>query len=85
MSLSRRTLPVESRVVIIDDFMKAGGTAKGMVELLLEFKSKVLGIGVLIDTKTPEKKLVEEYYSLLKLEIVNEEKKEILIKPYLEK
>lgn len=85
MSLSRRTLPVESRVVIIDDFMKAGGTAKGMVELLWEFKSKVLGIGVLIDTKTPEKKLVDDYYSLLKLEEVNEEKRKILIEPVMEK
>jgi purine operon repressor len=81
MSLSRRALPVESRVVIIDDFMKAGGTAKGMVELLWEFKSNVLGIGVLIDTKIPEKKLVDDYYSLLKLEEVNEEKRKILIEP----
>lgn len=85
MSLSRRALPVESRVIIIDDFMKAGGTAKGMVELLWEFKSNVLGIGVLIDTKIPEKKLVDDYYSLLKLEEVNEEKRKILIEPVTEK
>ncbi len=82
MSLSRRALPLESRVIIIDDFMKAGGTAKGMTELLLEFKAKVLGIGVLIDTKIPEKKLVDGYFSLLKLKEVDEDKRIISIEPY---
>ncbi|MCR4443039.1 MAG: pur operon repressor [Peptococcaceae bacterium] len=81
MSLSRRALPVESRVIIIDDFMKAGGTARGMVDLLSEFKSTVLGIGVLVDTGVPEKKLVSDYYSLLKLVEVNEQEKKIVIIP----
>lgn len=81
MSLSRRALPLGSRVVIVDDFMKAGGTAKGMIELLGEFKSDVLGIGVLIDTRIPEKKLVKNYYSLLKLVEVNEQAKRIIIEP----
>lgn len=83
MSLPRRALPLDSKVVIIDDFMKAGGTAKGMTELLWEFKSTVLGIGILIDTKIPETKLVSDYYSLLKLEEVDEQKRQIAIKPIL--
>jgi len=83
MSLSRRALPVGSRVIIIDDFMKAGGTAKGMIDLLCEFKSRVLGIGVLIDTKVPEKKLVDGYYSLLKLIEVNETDKKVVIEPII--
>ncbi len=33
----------------IDDFMKAGGTALGIINLLKEFESELLGIGVLID------------------------------------
>lgn len=81
MSLSRRALPIGSRVIIIDDFMKAGGTAKGMIDLLWEFKSQVLGIGVLIDTKEPARKLVEGYYSLLKLVEVNEAEKKVLVEP----
>jgi len=81
MSLTRRALPLESRVIIIDDFMKAGGTAKGMNDLLLEFKSRVLGIGVLIDTKVPEQKLVSGYYSLLRLNNVDEAAKRIEIEP----
>lgn len=81
MSLARRALPVESRVIIIDDFMKAGGTAKGMIELLNEFKAEVLGMGVLIDTELPTKKLVDSYYSLLKLSKVDETTRTISLKP----
>lgn len=81
MSLARRALPLESRVIIIDDFMKAGGTAKGMTELLGEFKAEVIGIGVLIDTEFPEQKLVTNYYSLLKLRKVDEQNKEIILYP----
>lgn len=84
MSLSRRALPTDSRVIIIDDFMKAGGTAKGMMDLLWEFKAQVLGIGVLIDTETPAKKLVSNYYSILKLIKVDEIERQITIKPLLD-
>jgi len=34
MSLARRALKEESRVLIIDDFMRAGGTIRGMMDLL---------------------------------------------------
>lgn len=85
MTLTRRALPVESRVVIVDDFMKAGGTAKGMIDLLWEFKAKVLGIGVLIDTELPEQKMVSNYYSLLRLTKVDEQERKIFIKPLPDK
>lgn len=84
MSLSRRALPLGSKVIIIDDFMKAGGTAKGMIELLQEFKAEVLGIGILIDTEYPEKKLVNNYYSLLRLVEVDEQERKISIKSILD-
>jgi len=82
MSLSRRSLPTDSKVIIIDDFMKAGGTAKGMIELLTEFKAEVLGIGVLIDTEVPEQKLVANYTALLKLSKVDENNREIILNPH---
>lgn len=67
MSLARRAITPGSRVVIIDDFMKAGSTALGMIELMSEFKVTVDGIGVLISTAKPQKKLVSDYLSLLEL------------------
>lgn len=79
MSLAKRTLPENSKVIIIDDFMKAGGTAKGMTDLLAEFKAQILGIGVLIATREPENKLIKDYLALLELEFIDSEEKKIKI------
>lgn len=80
MSLSRRALPSESQVIIIDDFMKAGGTAKGMIDLMKEFKAEVLGLGVLVDTIEPTNKLVDKYLGLLQLVELDEKNEKVMIK-----
>ncbi|MZQ74974.1 MAG: pur operon repressor [Peptoclostridium sp.] len=67
MSLSRKSLKEGSKVILIDDFMRGGGTLKGMQDLMKEFKADVVGKGVLISTNAPEKKLVEGCISLMKL------------------
>ena len=68
MSLSRRALEPKRRVLVIDDFMKAGGTALGIRNLMTEFEADVVGIGVLVEARmTEEPKLVEGYLSLLQL------------------
>lgn len=82
MSLSRRAIRKGTRSIFIDDFMKAGGTAVGIIELMREFENEVAGIGVLIETKEPEHKLVENYVSLLTLNGVDEEKGNIMIEPF---
>ena len=83
MSLPRRALPAGSKVLIIDDFMKAGGTARGMVDLANEVGAQVVGTGVLIATNEPEEKLVEEYLALLMLHDVGQHTKIIDIRPVL--
>lgn len=80
MSLARRALPTDSKVIIIDDFMKAGGTAKGMVDLMKEFKAEVLGIGVLMDTLEPKEKLIDNYLGLLELVELDEKNKKVIIR-----
>ena len=68
MSLSRRALEPQKRVLIIDDFMKLGGTALGMKNLMAEFEADVVGMGILVEARmTAEPKLVGEYLSLLQL------------------
>lgn len=68
MSLSRRALEPQKRVLIIDDFMKAGGTALGIKNLMKEFEADVVGIGILVEAQLNiEPKLVEGYLSLLQL------------------
>ncbi len=80
MSLSRKSMKEGTKVLIIDDFMKAGGTAKGMIDMMKEFKAEVRGIGVFIDTKEPKHKLIDNFVSLITLKELNEEKGEIKLK-----
>lgn len=81
MALARRSLPPGSKVLLIDDFMKAGGTAQGMQDLMAEFKAQVLGLGILVGTVAPQEKLVDNYLALLELEDLDEKEKNILIRP----
>jgi purine operon repressor len=81
MVLSLRSLKRNSKLLFIDDFMKGGGTAKGILELAREFECEVSGIGVLVQTAEPVKKLVDERFSLLTLQDVNEEKGITIIAP----
>lgn len=81
MVLSLKAVKRNSRILFIDDFMKAGGTAKGIIDLAKEFDSEVVGIGVLIGTMEPSKKLVEDYFSLLTLNSVDEDNGVINIQP----
>lgn len=81
MSLSRRAIVAGARVLIIDDFMKAGGTARGLVDLMGEFDADVVGVGVLIETAEPRDKLVDDYTSLVVLESVRERPREVIVRP----
>lgn len=89
MSLARRALKEESRVLIIDDFMKAGGTVHGMMDLLKEFRATVVGVGVFVESREEIMKehLVEEYISLARLSSVDLKTKQISVFPgnYFEK
>ncbi|MFV2050242.1 pur operon repressor [Metabacillus litoralis] len=79
MLLAKRSLKEGSNVLIIDDFMKAGGTINGMVSLLEEFKAKVAGIGVLVETEGVEERLVDQYVSLVKLADVDVRERNIQV------
>jgi purine operon repressor len=81
MSLSKRSVKKGSKCIFVDDFMKAGGTASGIIELMKEFECSVVGIGVLIESAPTNKRLVENYMSIMKLEYINEETGEISIVP----
>lgn len=65
MCLSKKSLKPGSKCIFIDDFMRGGGTAKGIVDLLREFDSELVGIGVLIDNKLSPNKVTKEYISLV--------------------
>ncbi|KRN45959.1 purine operon repressor [Weissella viridescens] len=71
MELSRRSLPMGSRVLIVDDFMKAGGTIRGMASLVKEFEGQVVGAAVVAEGRV-ENRVIEDYTSLVHVETNNE-------------
>jgi len=72
MVLSKRSMQSGRKVLITDDFMKAGGTMLGMKSLLEEFGCELAGIAVLVESDHAEEVLVDNYLSLVKLHAVNE-------------
>ena len=69
MSLSRRAVAQGQRCLIVDDFLKGGGTAKGMIDLMREFDVTVVGMTFVMSTATPLKKRVTGEKSLMVMDI----------------
>lgn len=69
MYLGTRFLNASSRVLIVDDFMRGGSTAAGMLLMAREFAAEVTGVGVFITSPEPVKKAVTDYRSLLELTV----------------
>ena len=81
MSLTRRALGTGKKVLIIDDFIKAGGTAKGLMSLMQEFEAEVVGLGILMeDAVWNTSRLVTEYLALLQLVEVDPSTQKTIVK-----
>ncbi|GAA3632967.1 pur operon repressor [Lactobacillus hamsteri] len=81
MELPTRALKKGSNVLVVDDFMKGGGTLTGMEELVKEFDSTVAGICVLCEADFDKNKLVDDYLSLVKISNIDTQKKLIMAEP----
>ena len=80
MALARRAVKSGQKALIIDDFMKGGGTLGGMVELMQEFQVKVVGIGVMIATaRSPVAKL--NVRALMTIEELDEVGNRAIVRP----
>lgn len=80
MSLSKRAVREGQRTLIIDDFIAGGGTVRAIFEMMKEFSITVVGCGVAISTKTPQKKRIENYRSLMVLDEIDEENQRIAVR-----
>jgi purine operon repressor len=65
MTLPLRAVPEGARVLFIDDFLRGGGTARGVHDLMHECRAVLAGIGVLVDTVQPAEKMIDRYLSLV--------------------
>ncbi|WAH37326.1 pur operon repressor [Alicyclobacillus dauci] len=72
MSLGKRAMPSEACALIVDDFMRAGATARAVVDLLKEFSAEVVGTAVFMATSQPTTKMVNDYFTLLRVHEVSE-------------
>lgn len=78
MFLAKRSLKPGSRVLIVDDFLKGGGTITGMMSLLTEFDSELVGVAVFAEN-AKTKKMAISYKSLLKVSELNVENHHIVV------
>ncbi|MEG0829791.1 MAG: pur operon repressor [Anaerovoracaceae bacterium] len=81
MSISKRAAATGSSALIVDDFMRAGGSIKGIREILSEFDTKIAGIGVAIASIYPEEKKISDYTPLVYLGAVGEDDKSVEVFP----
>ena len=81
MSLSRRAVKENQRALIVDDFLKGGGTARGMVELMREFNVEVAGMAFVMATASPEKKRISGEKALMTLSVTEGEPAAALVRP----
>lgn len=77
MSISKRAAAPGSKALIIDDFMRGGGSIKGIAEILSEVGIEVAGIGVAIANIEPKKKKVDNYFPIVYLGTVDETNKNV--------
>ena len=65
MSLGRRAVQAGQRALIVDDVLKAGGTAKGMMDLMAEFSVEVIGSAFVISRAISGERLITGEKSLM--------------------
>lgn len=79
MSLSRRAVKEGQKCLIVDDFLKAGGTAKGMVDLMREFNVEVVGTAFVMERAQQGHKLISNAKALMTMDVT--EDGELTVKP----
>ncbi len=81
MELSKRSLQSGAGVLIVDDFMKGGGTVNGMKSLIDEFDAKLVGVSVFAEGSFTGERMVSDYTSLLRIDTVDAKGKNITAAP----
>jgi purine operon repressor len=81
MTLPLRAVPAGARALFIDDFLRGGGTARGVHDLMREFQAEIVGVGVLIEAVQPREKLIDQYVSLLVFDGVDEARGLVRVAP----
>ncbi|MDD3243655.1 MAG: phosphoribosyltransferase family protein, partial [Eubacteriales bacterium] len=81
MSLPKRAVKEGQRALIVDDFLKGGGTSVGLRDLMKEFNAQVVGTAFVLEAAAPRNKLIDGYRSLMVVESVDDVGKVIRVHP----
>lgn len=84
MSMSKRAIKPNSKVIIVDDFMRGGGSINGLSEMVNEFGSEISAIGVAIAVKDVKNRKVKDFECLVQLGKVDFESKKIELFPLVD-
>jgi purine operon repressor len=68
MTVSKRAFSVGQRVLIVDDFMKGGGTLNGMKALVEELNCRVAGVSVFVEGPFHGERPIVDYRSVLRVD-----------------
>ncbi len=84
MSLAKRAIKPGARAILIDDFMRGGGSVKGMKDMLREFDATAVATGVVVEAEGERSCRTADVFPLL---IMHEEggKVSFSINPELQK
>lgn len=72
MILAKRTLENGARVLVVDDFLRAGGSINGVIRLMEEFQAEVVGVSVLVESKDIIDRVFTDYTSIAKVANIDE-------------
>ena len=81
ITISKKFFPACEKVLIIDDFMRGGGSVVGISEMTGEFGAEVVGVGVAIASLKPEQKKIKDYTCLVYIDDIAPDAKEITLLP----
>ncbi|MDR0297706.1 MAG: pur operon repressor [Streptococcaceae bacterium] len=71
MTVSKRAFSIGQRVLIVDDFMKGGGTLNGMKALVEELDCRVAGVGVFVEGPFHGSRPLTDYRSILRVDKID--------------
>ncbi len=81
MSLDRRAVKEKQKALIVDDFLQAGGTARGMTDLMGEFNVTVVGTVFVMAKAKPVNKLIQGEKSLMVMDVEPERPESLTVSP----
>lgn len=81
MEVGRNSIQPNSKILIVDDFFRGGGTINGLASLVEIFESEIVAAYVVCEYK--DKNLVQKIYakSLIQIEAMDMDSGELILKP----